>query len=46
MFQKGLTVCFVWVPAHVGVEGNEDVDFMAKQAFKEKSVDMQIPLKG
>lgn len=44
MFQKGLTVCFVWVSAHVGVEGNEDVDFMAKKALKVKSIDMQIPL--
>ena len=24
------TVCFAWVPAHSGIEGNESVDFLAK----------------
>jgi len=26
---KGLNVRFVWVPAHVGVKGNEEVDMLA-----------------
>ena len=31
MENKGVPTCFLWVPAHVGVEGNEQVDILAKQ---------------
>lgn len=42
---KGVSVCFLWVPAHVGVEGNEHVDILAKQAFRIKHVDLQLLLR-
>lgn len=29
LYKKGLTVCFVWVFAHVGVKGNKDADILA-----------------
>ena len=41
---KGLSTCFLWVPAHVGVEGNEQVDMLAKGSLKTKHVDLKTPL--
>lgn len=41
---KGLSTCFLWVPAHVGVEGNEQVDMLAKGSLKNKHVDLRTPL--
>ena len=32
------------MPAHVGVEGNEKADILAKQSVKRQLIDMQIPL--
>lgn len=35
---------FIWVPAHVGEKGNEEVDLLAKQTLKSQTVDLQIAL--
>jgi len=36
------TVKFTWVPAHVGIKGNEMVDGLAKQASKREAVEISI----
>ncbi len=35
-------VQFLWVQAHTGVAGNEEVDQLAKQVMTKKNIDMQI----
>ncbi len=35
-------VQFLWVPAHTGVSGNEEVDQLAKQVMTKENIDMQI----
>jgi ribonuclease HI len=42
--QMGVSVEFVWIPAHVGIEGNEEVDKLAKTALKKEGVEIDIPL--
>ncbi len=34
---------FLWVPAHVGVEGNEVADRAARTSLGRDSVDLQVP---
>ena len=33
LFLKGRTVSFLWVPSHVGIQGNEKADRLAKEAL-------------
>ncbi len=40
----GISTRFIWVPAHVGVDGNEKVAILAKQTLGIKQVDFQVPL--
>ena len=36
-------IIFVWIPGHVGVEGNEKADHLAKQMLSCRSSDPDIP---
>ena len=40
--QRGGQVRFLWVPAHVGVEGNEKADELAKGALVKGKVEMNV----
>lgn len=41
---RELDVSFHWVPAHVGMEGNETLDIFAKRLHKHEIIDIQVPL--
>ena len=44
IIDKGNKVTLVWVPAHVGIYGNESADTAAKQALKHTTKDTKLPL--
>ena len=40
----GKQIIFTWVPAHVGVEGNEAHDVLAKQALSRGDVEVVVSM--
>ena len=40
----GRYVQFAWVPAHVGLEGNEDADILAKRSLKAEEIQLDVCL--
>ncbi len=42
--QSGLIVNFMWVPSHMGVDGNEEADHLAKLALKRAQFDIKVSM--
>jgi hypothetical protein len=40
----GIQIRFTWVPVHVGVEGNETVDVLAKQSLSSGDVEVVVSM--
>ena len=42
--QAGESVGFMWIPTHVGIEGNELADGAEKRALRREDVDVKVRL--
>jgi len=42
--EKGCEIQLIWIPAHIGIAGNERVDKLAKQAVKRENIEENIKL--
>ena len=40
---KGIQVTLHWIPSHIGIPGNEEVDTLAKLGLKRTHVDISLP---
>ena len=44
--QQGREITLMWVQAHLGIQGNEQADKVAKEAVKKEEVEMKIKSRG
>lgn len=44
LVRQGRDVAFIWVPAHLGIIGNERADKLAKKATKKETIEVNIKL--
>ena len=41
---NGIPVCFVWVPSHCGIHGNEGADVVAKKATRHTEINIPVKM--
>ena len=40
----GISIQFCWVPAHIGIKGNEEADNIAKKMLENKYIGINVPM--